>query len=65
METYATDNDGAYTGGTAAALQNIESTLNGAALSVPAVAAGTYTVRVTSNTGNTFDISRAPTAPRR
>ena len=32
METYATDNNGAYTGGTAAALQNIESTLNDAAL---------------------------------
>ena len=59
METYATDNNGAYTGGSTAGLRNIESTLNGAALSVPAVAATSYTVRVTSDTGNTFDISRA------
>jgi type IV pilus assembly protein PilA len=59
METYATDNGGSYAGATAAGLQAIEETLNAAALSVPAVAADSYTVRVTSDTGNTFDISRA------
>jgi type IV pilus assembly protein PilA len=59
METYATDNGGSYAGATPAVLQGIEETLNGAALTVPAVAAGSYTVRVTSDTGNTFDISRA------
>jgi len=61
-ETIATDNNGAYDGAngvTAANLQNVEETLNDAALSVPAVAADSYTVRVTSDTGNTFDISRA------
>ena len=61
METYATDHDGAYTGATAGALQTIESTLNNATLSIPTVAADHYTVRVTSSTGNTFDISRAAT----
>ena len=61
-ETTATDNNGAYngTGGvTVANLRNVEQTLNDVNLSVPAVAATSYTVRVTSTTGNTFDISRA------
>ena len=61
-ETIATDNQGAYDGAngvTVANLQNVEETLNGAALTVPAVGPDTYTVRVTSDTGNTFDISRA------
>jgi prepilin-type N-terminal cleavage/methylation domain-containing protein len=63
-ETIATDNNGAYDGAggvTVANLRNVEQTLNGATLSVPAVAADSYTVRVTSDTGNTFDISRADT----
>jgi prepilin-type N-terminal cleavage/methylation domain-containing protein len=63
-ETIATDNNGVYNGAggvTVGNLQNIEQTLNGASLSVPAVAADSYTVRVTSDTGNTFDISRANT----
>jgi type IV pilus assembly protein PilA len=59
METYATDHNGAYTGADPAALQAIESTLNGAALTTPAVAADSYTVSVTSDTGNVFSISRA------
>jgi type IV pilus assembly protein PilA len=60
METFATDHDGKYTGATAGDLQTIESTLNGAALSLPVAATdNTYTVRVTSTTGNTFDIARA------
>ena len=63
-ETIATDNNGAYDGAngvTVANLRNVEQTLNGATLSVPAVAAASYTVRVTSDTANTFDISRANT----
>ena len=61
-ETIATDNDGAYNGAagvTVANLQNVESTLNGATLSVSNVTADTYTVTATSDTGNTFSISRA------
>jgi type IV pilus assembly protein PilA len=70
METYATDNGGSYVGATPAALINIESTLNNAnggtgakdgdALTVSGLAADTYTVTVaSSNTPNTFSISRA------
>jgi type IV pilus assembly protein PilA len=61
-ETVSTDNEGDYDGAggvTVANLVNAEPTLSGANLSVPAVAAKSYTVRVTSDTGNTFDISRA------
>ena len=60
-ETVSTDNDGAYdglSGVTVANLQAVEATLNDAALTVPAVAADSYTVRVTSDTGNTFNIVR-------
>lgn len=60
-ETIATDNNGVYNGAngvTVARLQSTEETLNAANLSVPAVAADSYTVRVTSDTGNTFDITR-------
>jgi type IV pilus assembly protein PilA len=69
METYATDNQGSYVGATPAALINIESTLNNAnggtgandgdSLAVSGLAAGTYTVTVTSATGNAFSIARA------
>jgi type IV pilus assembly protein PilA len=59
METYATDNNGSYAGATPALLQGIEPTLNDVTLTIPAVAAGSYTVRVTSATGNTFDVVRA------
>jgi type IV pilus assembly protein PilA len=60
METYATDNGGSYSGATVSTLQTIESTLNGATLSLPvAPTASTYTVRATSSTGNWFSISRA------
>jgi type IV pilus assembly protein PilA len=61
-ETIATDNNGVYNGAngvTVANLRAVEDTLNDVNLSVPAVAASSYTVRVTSTTGNTFDISRA------
>jgi type IV pilus assembly protein PilA len=60
-ETIATDNNGVYNGAggvTVANLQSVEETLNDADLSVPAVAADSYTVRVTSDTDNTFDITR-------
>jgi type IV pilus assembly protein PilA len=60
-ETVATDNDGAYDGAggvTVASLLNVEPSLSAASLSVPAVAAKSYTVRVTSDTGDTFDIRR-------
>jgi type IV pilus assembly protein PilA len=62
-ETIATDNNGNYSGVngvTVARLGQVEPTLAGlgANLSVPAVGASTYTVRVTSETGNAFDVSR-------
>src|SRR5215212_2378710 len=57
IETYATDNDGAYTGATVALLQGIEPTLSNYTLSFPAAPTqNTYSLRVTSDTGNTFDI---------
>ena len=58
METFATDNGGSYANATPAALQNIESTLNGASLTVPTHTATTYKVTVTSSTGNAFSIQR-------
>jgi type II secretion system protein G len=60
-ETIRTDNGGDYDGPggvTVASLQAVETTLNDADLSVPSVSASSYTVRVTSETGNTFDIAR-------
>jgi type IV pilus assembly protein PilA len=60
METYATDNNGSYVGADAADLQAIESTLNDANVApAPTVAADSYSVNVTSDTGNVFTISRA------
>ena len=62
METYATDNSGSYAGATAGtatdSLNVIEPTLNESTVSVQASTADSYTVRATSDTGNTFDISR-------
>ena len=66
METYATDHDGSYAGANAAALRNIEQTLNDADLQdpVPATGAGdnadnSYVVTVNSdNAPNTFSITR-------
>jgi type IV pilus assembly protein PilA len=64
METFATDNNGKYTGVAVTDLQNIEPTLNnaGANLTIPVAASdNTYTVQVKSNApnGNLFQISRA------
>jgi|SRR5215210_2573761 len=68
METYATDNDGKYTGATAGvatdALNKIEPTLNdvGASLTVDSATDTAYKVTVASkNTPNTFSITRAGT----
>jgi type IV pilus assembly protein PilA len=59
IETYATDNGGAYTGATVAGLRAIEDTLNDVNLApAPVVTANTYTVSATSTTGNVFNISR-------
>jgi type IV pilus assembly protein PilA len=61
METYATDNGGDYTGADASDLHAIESTLpaNGGSLAV-SYPGGTalYRVTSTSDTGNTFSITR-------
>ena len=59
METYASDHEGDYSGATPAALRAIEPTLSGSNLTIPALGAGSYTVRVASSTGNTFTIAKA------
>jgi type IV pilus assembly protein PilA len=63
IETYATDNQGSYAGATGPILEGIEETLTDSTtpISVVAAAADTYTVRATSDTGNTFDIQRTAT----
>jgi type IV pilus assembly protein PilA len=63
METYATDNDGSYVGakadGTAGSLQDIENTLNDADVSIVGTpTASSYEVRVVSETGTDFNITR-------
>lgn len=57
-ETYATDNDGAYSGATAAALAQIEETLNNGALTVLAAGARTYRLRSVSRSGSVFEVDR-------
>jgi type IV pilus assembly protein PilA len=60
-ETVAIDNHGRYDGAlgvTVANMVDVEKTLANANMSVPAVSASSYTVQVTSDTGNTFDITR-------
>lgn len=61
-ETIGIDN-GDYDGPQGVSVDNlraVEQVLNDADLSVPAVSADSYTLRVTSDTGNTFDITRNP-----
>jgi type IV pilus assembly protein PilA len=60
IETYATDNQGEYTGATPAILVGIEETLAdvGARLTVPRATANTYTVTVDSETTTDFSILR-------
>lgn len=63
-EAIATDNGDAYNGPggvTVANLNAMEPALNGAALSVPSTSADSFTVRVQSSTGNSFDITRNST----
>ena len=60
-ETIATDNNGVYSGvdGVSVAnLQGVEETLNGATLATSNVTDDTYTVTATSDTGNTFSVTR-------
>jgi type IV pilus assembly protein PilA len=64
IETYATDNNGAYTGATRANLKTIEPTLSSAstganAITTLTVASNSYTLTVTSESTNTFSIARA------
>jgi prepilin-type N-terminal cleavage/methylation domain-containing protein len=60
-ETIRTDNNGAYDGAngvTVARMQSVEPTLNGATLTVSNLSASTYTITATSETGNTFNVTR-------
>ena len=70
LETYATDNSGAYTGATVANLQTIEGAVppactgtpvtNAPCVSTLTVGSNTYTVEVTAKTTlNTYSIARA------
>jgi type IV pilus assembly protein PilA len=64
METYATDNNGDYTGAVEADLIAIEETLNDAPNPVDVVGAPsdeTYTVAVESDSGTTFSLTRTNT----
>ncbi len=58
IETYATDNGGSYALAAAGDLEDIEETLTDASLNAPVSNADSYTVSVTSDTGNVFSISR-------
>jgi type IV pilus assembly protein PilA len=59
METYATDHDGSYVGATADDLVAIEPSLGNATLADPTdLTDDTFTVETTSETDNTFSISR-------
>ena len=57
IETYATENNGSYANASVTRLQEIEETLSGATLDVVSDAE-TYTVTATSDTDNTFSVSR-------
>ena len=69
METYSTDNDGSYAAATLALLEGIEPAITDAprgtagatAPTVTGLAAKTFIVTVTSETGNTFSIEREAT----
>jgi type IV pilus assembly protein PilA len=60
-ETYALDNDGKYTGATAAELTQIEETLTGAPLTVVAANPNTYRLQVVSGSSSTFYLERTAT----
>ena len=60
METYATDNNGNYTGATTALLRAIEPTIPTTGVTLSAIGAQTYTITVTSAAaGQSFGIARA------
>lgn len=62
METYATDNNGKYTGATVALLRVIEPTIPATGVSVGTPGDKTYTIVANSTvTGQTFTIDRADT----
>jgi type IV pilus assembly protein PilA len=64
-ETCSTDNNGQYAACNLAALQRIEPTIqNGGqitSVTVPALAATTYTVRAVSSAGQTYNVNRLAT----
>lgn len=57
METYSTDNNGVYTGGTVALLEGIEPALKNATLAVAVAGPSAYSVTTTSDSGNTFTLT--------
>lgn len=62
-ETIGTENGGDYDGAEGVSADNlraVEPVLTGANLSVPSVAADSYTIRVESSSGNSFDVTRNP-----
>ena len=65
LETYAMDNGGRYTGATMTDLAAIEGTINnmtgtgGGSVSIGTPGADNYTIVATSDSGNTFTITRA------
>jgi type IV pilus assembly protein PilA len=59
IETYATDHQGSYVGGTVAQLQAIEATVDGTVSEPVAATATSYNIRVTNpTTGHWFEINR-------
>jgi type IV pilus assembly protein PilA len=66
LETYATDNNGKYTGATPAALKAIEPTIvtsgtGGAAIKTLTPTTSGYTIEVYSDSGGTFSVVRSST----
>jgi type IV pilus assembly protein PilA len=64
LETYSTDNNGSYASATRASLKAIEPTLSSAstgnnAISTLTTTSNSYTITVTSASGDTFSIVRA------
>jgi type IV pilus assembly protein PilA len=66
LETYATDNNGKYTGATPAALKTIEPTIvttgtGGSAIKTLTPSTSGYTIEIYSDSGGTFSIVRSST----
>ena len=60
ISTYATDHEGEYTGATVADLRTIDATLNDAVLTIDSATASSYSLTVTSESGNDFSVQRNP-----